>query len=169
MVPTVGRDLSDMREEAVCLVTYISLTNSSLHQCRWITKPGMDKRHHLLKQQVTVSISTSLWVPFPFPFPSPSPLLLFIIPPMVQVVLVTEIARHLISVTGQWASDCQLNQLCILVGSLRIEDHSLWLTGPHSEALREVLPPPLPSCAENVVFHKGLTQSHWSCATHTCP
>lgn len=156
-----------MHEEAVCSRIYISLTTSSLHQCRWTTKPGMDKRHHLLKQQVTVSISTSPCVPFPFP--SPSPLLLFIVPPMLQVVLVTEIARHLISVTGQWASDCQLNRLCVLVGSLRIEAHSLWLTGPHSEALWGVPPPPLPSCAEKVVFHKGLTQSHWSCATHTCP
>lgn len=84
---TVGRDLSDMREEAVCSGTYISLTTSSLHQCRWTKKPGMDKRHHLLKQQVTVSISTSPCVPFPFP--SPSSLLLFIVPPMLQVVLVT--------------------------------------------------------------------------------
>lgn len=156
-----------MREEAVCSGTYISLTTSSLHQCRWTTKPGMDKRHHLLKQQVTVSISTSPCVPFPLP--SPSPILLFIVPPMLQVVLVTEIACHLISVTGQWASDCQLNRLCILVGSLRIEAHSLWLTGPHSEALRGVPPPPLPSCAEKVFFHKGLTQSHWSCASYTCP
>lgn len=43
----------------------------SPHQCRWTTKAGMDERHHLLKQQVTVSISTSPCVPFPFPFPSP--------------------------------------------------------------------------------------------------
>lgn len=93
----------------------------------------------------------------------PFSLLLPIFPSILQVVLVTEMARRLISVTGQWASDCQFNRLCILVGSLRIEAHSLWLTGLHSEALRGV---PLTTTAflcKKVVFHKGLTQSH----THT--
>lgn len=70
-----------------------------------------------------------------FPFPSPSPLLLPIIPSIPQVVLVAEKARRLISVTGQWASDCQLNQPCVLVGSLQIQAHSHQLTGPHTEAL----------------------------------
>lgn len=65
----------------------------------------------------------------------PFSLLLPIFPSILQVVLVTEMARRLISVTGQWASDCRLNRLCILVGSLRIGALSLWLTGPHSEAL----------------------------------
>lgn len=52
----------------------------------------------------------------------PSPLLLQLSmgPSILQVVLAVEMARRLISVTGQWASDCQLNQPCVLVGSLRI-------------------------------------------------
>lgn len=141
---TVGRDLSDMREEAGLFRNlHLSYHFFSPHQCRWTTKAGMDERHHLLKQQVTVSISTSPCIPFPFP--SPSPLLP---PPILQVVLVTAMAQRLISVTGQWASDCQLNWLCILVGSLRIEAHSLWLTGLQREALKGVSPPPLLSCAK---------------------
>lgn len=114
----------------------------------------MDKRRHLLKQQVTVSIGTSPRVSFPFP--SPSPILLPIVPSIPQVVLVAEMARRLISVTGQWASDCQLNQTCVLVGSLRIQTHSHRLTGPHTEAHQGV--PPLPSCAKKpLAFHSGLT------------
>ena len=55
------------------------------------------------------------------PFPSPPALQLSIVPSTLQVVLADEMARRLISVTGQWASDCQLNWPCVLVGSLRIQ------------------------------------------------
>lgn len=77
-----------------------------------------------------------------FPFPSPPPLWLSIIPSILQVVLATEMARRLISVTGQWASDCQLNWPCVLVGSLRIQAHSHRLTGPAHRG-----PPGSPSAA----------------------
>lgn len=124
-----------MREEAVCSRIDISLTSPpppllwfSLHLHRWTTKAGMDKRRLLPKQRVTVSIGTSLCVYYHF-------LLLLLLgfskpPPISQVVLATEMARRLISVTGQWASDCQLNWPCVLVGSLRIQAHSHRLTGP---------------------------------------
>lgn len=125
----------------------------------------MDKRRHLPKRQVTVSIGTSPRVSFPFP--SPSPLLLPIVPSIPQVVLVAEMARRLISVTGQWASDCQLNQPCVLVGSLRIQTHSHRLTGPHTEAHQGV--PPLPSCAKKKrsLSLRINTQAHRSAAAHT--
>jgi len=64
-----------------------------------------------------------------YPFPSPPPLRLSIPPSIPQVVLAIEMARRLISVTGQWAADCQLNRPCVLVGSLRIQAHSHRLTG----------------------------------------
>lgn len=73
------------------------------------------------------------------------PLLLPFVPFIPQVVLVAEMARRLISVTGQWASDCQLNWPCVLVGSLRIRVHSRRLTGLHTEALQGA--PPNPSTA----------------------
>lgn len=89
-------------------------------------------------------------------------------PSIPQAVLVAEMARRLISVTGQWASDCQLNQPCVLVGSLQIQTHSQRLTGPHTEAHRGV--PLLPSCAEkkkeNVAFHSGLTHKHTGVQLH---
>lgn len=164
-----------MREGAVCSIIYISLTSPLLsffpHYHRWTTKPGMDKRRHLPKRQVTVSIGTSPYVSFPFP--PPSPLLLPIALSILQVVLAAKMARRLISVTGQWASDCQLNRPCVLVGSLRIQAHSHRLTGPHTEPLQGV--PPLPSCAEkkkntineNLAFHSGLTHKQTGVQLHT--
>lgn len=65
-----------------------------------------------------------------FPFPSPPLLWLSIAPSIPQVVLANEMARRLISVTGQWASDCQLNWPCVHVGSLQIQAHSHRLRGP---------------------------------------
>lgn len=122
-----------MREEAVCSRIDISLTSlppSLLPSA----SPQMDnKGWNGQKAPFTEATSNSEYrhvslclLPFPTPpslsFPKP--------PPILQVVLATEMARRLIFVTGQWASDCQLNWPCVLVGSLRIQAHSHGLTGP---------------------------------------
>lgn len=64
------------------------------------------------------------------PFPPPPPPLAFHHSLHPAGGFSHEMARHLISVTGQWASDCQLNWPCVLVGSLRIQAYSHRLTGP---------------------------------------
>lgn len=131
---TVGRNSSDMREEAVSSRIYISLTSPFSPSLLLSASLQMDnKGWNGQKASFTEATSNSEYrhvSPCLFPFPSPPPLRLSIAPSIPQVVLAAEMARRLISVTGQWASDCQLNRPCVLVGSLRIQAHSHGLTGP---------------------------------------
>lgn len=123
-----------MREEAVSSRIYISLTSPFSPSLLLSASLQMDnKGWNGQKASFTEATSNSEYrhvSPCLFPFPSPPPLRLSIAPSIPQVVLAAEMARRLISVTGQWASDCQLNRPCVLVGSLRIQAHSHGLTGP---------------------------------------